>query len=140
MFYTVLSYFGNILHNQPRWVNLHHLPFWLTNQVSTGNQPTCMKPLSCFITKSSFCWLRDNTPSVMKWTRLEPYLTGLVPRPLRCTRTWRWNWVRTRRHVRMFSRHSNITLSLPNLYSKTGTSWVDSILGHASPRVTSSGD
>ena len=24
-----------------------------------------MKPLSCFVTKSSFCWLRDNTPSVM---------------------------------------------------------------------------
>ena len=98
-----------------------------------------MKPLSCFVTKSSFCWLRDNTPSVMKWIRSEPYLTGLVPSLLKCTRTWQWNWERTR-SVKTFSRLSNITSGLPNLYSKTGTSWVDSIPGHVSPRVTSWGD
>ena len=123
--------------NQLKWVNLHHHPFQLTNQVSTGSQPTFMKPLSCFVTKSSFCWLRDNTPSVMKWTRLEPYLTGLVPNLSKCMRTWRWNKVRTRGSVRLFSRHSNVTSNQPNLYSKTGTSWVDSILGCASPKVTS---
>ena len=134
---NLLGYLDSLLHNQPRWANLHHLPFWLTNQVSTGRQPACMKPLSCFITKSSFCWLRDNTPSVMKWTRLERYLTGFVPSHLRCMRTWRWNQERTRSSVRMFSRHLNITSNQPNLYSKTGTSWVDPILGCASPRVTS---
>ena len=95
------------------------------------------KTMDVTITKSSFCWLRDNTPSVMKWTRSEPYLTGLVPNLSKCMRTWRWNQVRTTGSVRMFSRHSNVTSDQPNLYSKTGTSSVDSILGHASPRVTS---
>ena len=88
--YTITLMCVCSINSQPGsgWVNLHHHPSQLINQASTGSQPTCMKPLSCFVTKSSFCWLRDNTPSVMKWTRSEPYLTGLVPGPLRCTRTW----------------------------------------------------
>ena len=46
----------------------------------SGSQPTFMKPLSCFVTKSSFCWLRDQYSKCDEMDKVGAILNWLGPK------------------------------------------------------------
>ena len=95
-----------------------------------------MKPLSCFITRSfllaegqySKCDEMDKVGAILNWLGPKSFevYEDLAMEPGEDKK----KCVDVLKDFEYYFRPSNP-------YSKTGTSWVDSILGHVSPRMTS---